>query len=608
MSLDMVANQVTGKYSLAEVEKLLIKLKMSSDKRNTRNMRDWDEALRSTFATFDLSYFLSKYSSIRLPHRMVSKTLVQRQVDELIKEKEKTEVEKRKNDRALGKGRAADGAQSTPKRPRAPSGSPGGADPSGSSSSSRISPKILRSGNIYTIGEEEEDKHDDSQGEDDDSGSEETYIPSYTTGIPITTPARGKGQRKDKEVAEYHAILRARAELIAQETAGANAIAEKRGIRQVALYCNPLTAVREERRHINPDARYPIEVDSERLFYELESDQKRRQRYMAWQLLKGSIEDVPKGIWQHVAIGNVYELYILISEHFMDGERRDLAKKLMDELGRITKRPNELFASFCSRFEGLQQKMAEIRLACDSDLLMKELERALTETEDVDCVEIYETITLNSYNNYTSPKSLFKAMEEAMKRREQRARKKENKRNEKGNGKDSNNQSERAMVFQSKARENLGKEERYLLGICLFYQDDNCKRKNCTYTHEKVSPNQRKKLEDLVKKRNKEGTDKKKKITCYNCGEEGHKSPDCPKPDKRKEKENEKRNSKASKTVNKTTSETSKDTGSDREKTREKISNEANNLTNKQMKRFLKALIKAREKEDSSDSNSSNNS
>ena len=93
MVFHMVANQSsTSKMSVNELSKLIPKLKMAQDKKNTKNMKSWGEGVRTRFTLQHMDEFLGEYSSIRLPPGQVSSTLVQRQVNHMIQAKKRESI------------------------------------------------------------------------------------------------------------------------------------------------------------------------------------------------------------------------------------------------------------------------------------------------------------------------------------------------------------------------------------------------------------------------------------------------------------------------------------------------------------------------------------
>ena len=97
----MVANQATeSKLSLAykvdSLEKMLVKLKFDKKNKLSKNQNKWDEKLRNVFATADLTYFLSKYSSLSAPSDMVAVLLLLRASTQHVTEARKKKASAKK--------------------------------------------------------------------------------------------------------------------------------------------------------------------------------------------------------------------------------------------------------------------------------------------------------------------------------------------------------------------------------------------------------------------------------------------------------------------------------------------------------------------------------
>jgi hypothetical protein len=338
-----------------------------------------------------------------------------------------------------------------------------------------------------------------------------------------------------------------------------SALAAKRGVRAISMFLNPLSAVEESERDLNPAAKYEAESSEEKLFYELESPAHKMERSAAWQLLVSSIsgqKGIKKSFWKHVGIGNVHKLYRLITSHYMDGDRSDVAAELSDRLSKFVKSKDENFVTFVSRYEQIRDEMDEIGMSVDPDVLKNTIEHAMTESEDMKVREVYEQFTLMN-GEMKSPEDLFEKMKVVMKRHEkaareeaakqelkfekmkrkkdkrtrQKARKRAQKEEEESSSSSSEDENEKTLALKASAYQQRQNED--VLGVCFWYQEGKCERKNeCTFEHRKLSKEGKAKLKMIMKERNesKSGTGGKSFVpTCFVCGEKGHISPQCTK-------------------------------------------------------------------------------
>jgi hypothetical protein len=478
----MVANRVTeSKLTATELGKSLVKIKMSKDKRNIKNMTEWDEALRMCFSTVELSLFLTKYSGIQVPNEEVARLLIQRQVNtswaSARREMTKTSLLSKQTGDGLNKS--------------------------------------------FSSTDEGEEKG----------------------GVKVEQDIALPGTAR-RDMSLYQKNLVERAKLMAKACTASSALAEKRGVRRETIFVNPLTCVLESEAHINPNANVLIEWEGETHLYEVEDDESRRKRLLAWQLITASLGELPRAFWKHIPMGNVSSLYELVTGHFMDTDRMDVVAKLTKRLAGLVKTKDELFIAFVARFEQLMLEMKEVDLTPDPDVLFDSVERALMESDDRDVKRVYENVcTMNG--KLASPRDLFERMLPAMKRLEKTAR-------EKHDLSDSENEWIENKLMKKKKKKEKKREESMtalrvrersissdtLLGVCVFFQEGNCKKgKDCSFKHKKLSKNEFEKLKDIVKKRKeeKEKNDQKssrkgsgRSVTCFACDEVGHIDNACP--------------------------------------------------------------------------------
>ena len=403
MTSDMVANQgslqlLGNKLSLTDLDKQVVKLKLTANYRTAKNLHAWDLAMRNTCSAHDLNYYLLEHSGIMLPHSSVSQLMIQREVDKIMNEKLRQDIANARhkivlNKQTLGQGR------------------------------NRTEQKI-----------EEEEKQERMQTRSQTRRTEELFDEDSGDGdIPaITTPLKQRQLVPDENLnEEYQDLIRRNAEKIAKAAREKNKIAEQKGYRQVTIFMNPLSCVTEDNRNLNPNARYLIrDSDGTDVWYEVEDDIYRQRRQIAWQLLKRSIEQVPSGAIQHIPVGNVYALHRFVLENYADGERSELVMKLNEELHSIAKKPEELFSVFTSRFMNIINSLKDIEYKIDNDVVLKQLQQACrTRTTDQTCRGVYDNVMLflNMARSHNEDIKLtvdlvLKALDEPMKQAERETR------------------------------------------------------------------------------------------------------------------------------------------------------------------------------------------
>ena len=87
MFSNMVANRVDKgglQGSVAHYQQMMTKLTMSEDRSYVKNIPEWEEGLKSTFATANIGWLLNKFSSMKAPPEQVASLQVEREMNVII--------------------------------------------------------------------------------------------------------------------------------------------------------------------------------------------------------------------------------------------------------------------------------------------------------------------------------------------------------------------------------------------------------------------------------------------------------------------------------------------------------------------------------------------
>jgi len=200
-----------------------------------------------------------------------------------------------------------------------------------------------------------------------------------------------------------------------------HAQSESRGVKKEVIFLEYMSSVPEHKAYLNPQATILVEVEGVTKLYEPESDLKRLQRQVGWQLITQSISDMPPANWKSVALGNVHGLYALITSHYRENDRKSVVKALNERLTGLAKGRSELFVTFHGRYQQLVHEMEKVGMNVDDDMMYTHVERALKMSDDEQLVKIYESVLLLSGKPETA-EALFEKLLPAMKRHENDAR------------------------------------------------------------------------------------------------------------------------------------------------------------------------------------------
>ena len=450
MSLsDMVANHVTGKrddYGLVSLHR--------SGGKFVKNKKEWEESLGTVFTAQGLVEFLDEHMGISVPKDLMNQIRVQREAAVLVK-KQRERNAKEMKERLVDFGVRV--KQENKEEPE------------------RESPKTP--------------VRDDK---------------SLAKSFNLRTPGAPLPMGKQAKLEE---IVRRNAKRIAEKAEANRKGLAQRGIRQYLLFVNPFTCVYEDEQDLNPDATIPITIDGELRYYEIEDDGTRVRRYRAWNLLLGTLAEIPKEIYKMVESGNVYKLYITIRDHLNVSERSSLVSELNKRLSSMVMKPDETLKTFIGRWENLESEMQEIDLKIDPDLLMTHAQEAV-QKHHLNEYSAVMTQNISLAEPSATPQTLFAALKPLFKLKEKREKEIwENEGEEKQRRKKEKKEKERlekaAAVEIANALKAQAAPDRVgttpqegsntflpfkLRGVCMDFQEDRCMRgSNCTFKHEKLS-------------------------------------------------------------------------------------------------------------------------
>lgn len=498
---NMVAK--TSKVSGKEVqrkgadEKMLVVLRMKG--RSVKNLIEWEEGLRACFAMKKYTRFLYDYSSIRVPESELSRVEMQLvmngMMDMRVKEVKKT----------------------------------------------RQAQEVIMKG---------------EDGNDDEAKQQaEAVAQQQGSKTPAKKP-RGRGLKgsvqgavrmrdDDVDMEKYQENMRKNAEELAARQIRKQKTMVKRGVREVALFANPITHVALADNESNKNADIVIEFDGKFRKYEAENEVLVRARLEAWGLIVGTLKEIDVAVYKHIAIGDVYGLYSFVIENYHGSDRAELVREIVGDLQTLEKTKDEIFEHFVMRYEAILHRMKELSLVFDDDMMLEHVRCALEGSECKETRKCYGRM-VDLYGD-VRPKKLFEHMlppmknyerkmrvkyDLAMKKSEKvqkRMRQKEKRRtrdSDESSGDSSSDSSEPEGPESVGVHRVMGKPvDKDIAGVCLYFQAGKCFRNVCKYRHDRMSEEQLGRLKSSVKER---AADRMKSIKCHECGKMGHVKARCP--------------------------------------------------------------------------------
>ena len=294
---------------------------------------------------------------------------------------------------------------------------------------------------------------------------------------------------------KFEELLAAQTKMILEDIRANRNLAVSRGVRAETVFLNPFTAVPLRFSSVNPEA--VIELGDEKggiKVYEVESENMRLQRQVAWQLLVSSIKEVDDALWDHIPNGNVYALYNLLTTNFLDTERAEVVDDLTSKFATLSKSEGELFVNFYSRYKALIVRKKEVDMKMDHDTLYNYVEQALMRSDSV-TQEMFELISVQQ-DRFSTPEALLDKMGKLMQKREKKDRKSKQSANGASNKNKQKNELSRARALVAEADNQSDDSWR---GVCVYFQKGTClKGSECKFKHRKLKKQDVEKLEKLV--------------------------------------------------------------------------------------------------------------
>ena len=493
----MVANQARFK----DAEKLMVKLEKDEGGRYVKNSDLFQRKTLECFRMYDLECFLHKDSGIEVPSAQAVSSSLERDLEEKLAVGRKTRARDSlaRMNAVKQEGRTASSAAalsgSTPRRPHPPN------EPE-SSEGGRKNPIVV----------------------------EETFME--------------KLMRRNVEK-----LKRERLEELARQTEQGFAKAPVLFVDPLSI-C-PLSEFEDAKTEARADGRPLDEFDALNITIELDgvecackAEDKAlvTARMLSFNLLFGAVSGViDKHILNRVSVGNTFALWTVVREDLTHNRRGAVVESLQERFDGLALKKNELFGTFVARFATLTSEMEMVNMVVDPDLVRNKI---------VDIMDNANTIVksvwdmASNIDNFESvhPLVVLNSMLDQVKRKEMSKKRREEAEGHKLSKKE---RKEKARVMLEAATAlkvqttsqaaGTGSSRPDLRGICLFFQEDNCRREGCTFTHRKLSKADKEILAKMMKDNRARAasaataaTSGAAAITCFTCGKTGHISPVCP--------------------------------------------------------------------------------
>jgi hypothetical protein len=305
-----------------------------------------------------------------------------------------------------------------------------------------------------------------------------------------------------KEQVEVHVVsintrqnkMLARAAVLAERMKARTLTTERRGAQHTVFYLDPLTALELDDEEDRDVVCHVYTLHDETMRYAVESIHDAQVRMMLDGLIEDSLSAIPPHITSRVKPGNIHDRFECVVLFFDDIGRKALLAGIDNDLGSISKRVRESFATFTSRFKDIEHRMKEQKMTIDAELMLSKLETAITGSTDDDVRSTLCQVKLAINLPTGTTDELLAAMAEPMRDREKDRKatqdkgvKAEQQRvnalyAQKGGGRGKGGKGGGGKGGKGGGRGAKGANKSNT-GNCLYFAEGNCTRGNCTFKH-----------------------------------------------------------------------------------------------------------------------------